>query len=113
MLNNLAYAQVEAGQVRAAWETSQRMRRLAMSSGIGLNPAFLDTLARAHLGLGEIDLARHALLEGLQALDESGDVQAVTPAELLLALAEVQRRGGDLDVATADPGPVPADLRRP
>lgn len=99
VLNNLAYSQVEAGQVRAAWETSQRMRRLALSSGIGLNPAFLDTLARAHLGLGELDLARHALLEGLQALDECGDVQAVTPAELLLALAEVQRRCDDLDAA--------------
>jgi two-component system cell cycle response regulator len=98
-LNNLAYAQVEAGEVRAAWGTSQRMRRLAMSSGIGLNPAFLDTLARAHLGLGELDLARHALLEGLQALDECGDVQAVTPAELLLALAEVQHRCGDLEAA--------------
>jgi diguanylate cyclase (GGDEF)-like protein len=99
VLNNLAFAQVEAGQVHAAWETSQRMRRLAMSSGIGLNPAFLDTLARAHLGLDELDLARHALLEGLQALDECGDVEAVTPAELMLALAEVQRRCGDLDVA--------------
>jgi diguanylate cyclase (GGDEF)-like protein len=99
VLNNLAYAEVEAEQVHAAWETSQRMRRLAMSSGIGLNPAFLDTLARAHLGLGELDLARHALLEGLQALDECGDVQAVTPAELLLGLAEVQRRCRDLDAA--------------
>ncbi len=99
VLNNLAYAEVEAGQVRRAWETSQRMRRLALSSGIGLNPAFLDTLARTHLGLGELDLARHALLEGLQALDDSGDMQASTPAELLLALAEVQRRDGDLAAA--------------
>lgn len=99
VLNNLAFSQVEAGQGRAAWETAQRMRRLAMTSGIGLNPAFLDTLARAHLALGEIDLARHALLEGLHALDESGDVQAVTPAELLLSLAEVQRAGGDLEAS--------------
>lgn len=99
VLNNLAYAQAEAGQARAAWETSQRMRRLALSSGIGLNPAFLDTLARAHLGLGEFDLARHALLEGLQALDECGDVQAVTPAELLLTLAEVQHRCGEVEAA--------------
>jgi two-component system cell cycle response regulator len=99
VLNNLAYSQVEAGEFRRAWETSQRMRRLALASGIGLNPAFLDTLARTHLGLGELDLARHALLEGLQALDDSGDIQASTPAELLLALAEVQRRAGDLAAA--------------
>lgn len=99
VLNNLAYSEVEAGQYRRAWETSQRMRRLALSHRIGLNPAFLDTLARTHLGLGELDLARHALLEGIQALDDSGDVQASTPAQLLLALAEVQRRSGDLPAA--------------
>jgi diguanylate cyclase (GGDEF)-like protein len=99
VLNNLAFSQVEASQVRAAWETSQRMRRLAMSSGIGLNPAFLDTLARTHIALDEIGLARHALLEGLQALDECGDVQAETPAELLLSLAEVQRRAGDIEAS--------------
>jgi GGDEF domain-containing protein len=37
-------------------------------------------------------------LHGLQALDECGDVQAVTPAELL-GLAEAQRRCRDLDAA--------------
>ncbi|MGA3030512.1 MAG: tetratricopeptide repeat-containing diguanylate cyclase [Candidatus Limnocylindrales bacterium] len=75
------------------------MRNLAETSGVGLNPTFLDTLARVQMLLGEYDGAERTLHEALDALEGGGNVQAVTPAELMLSLAEVQRRQGRLKQA--------------
>ena len=101
VLNNLAYAEAEFGDARESRRVAEEMRRLADTSGIGLNPAFLDTLARAHIGVGEFEQAEVALHVALEALESSGDVQALTPAELLLTLAETQRKQGRLDAAQA------------
>ena len=99
VLNNLAYAEYEAGDAQRAGPAAEVMRNLAETSGMGLNPTFLDTLARIHILLGEYDKAEGALEAALTAFASGGDVQAVTPAEFMLTLAEVQRRQGRLEEA--------------
>jgi two-component system, cell cycle response regulator len=101
VLNNLAYAESEAGNHAEARSVAEEARHLAGANALELNPAFLDTLARAHMGVGEFDQAEAALGKALEALEAAGDVQAVTPAELLLTLAETQRRQGRLEAAQA------------
>jgi two-component system cell cycle response regulator len=98
-LNNLAYAEYEAGDAGRAGSAAEAVRTLAESSGLDLNPTFLDTLARVHMLLGQYARAEQVLETALAAFDSGGDVQAVTPAELMLTLAEVQRRQGRLEQA--------------
>jgi diguanylate cyclase (GGDEF)-like protein len=90
-LNNLAYAESQAGNLQEAWRVAERMCTLADQSGIPLNPEFLDTLAHAQLGFGKYALAESSLLAALDQLGECGDVQPSTPAQLLLTLARAQR----------------------
>lgn len=99
VLNNLAYAEYEAGDAQRAWDAAREMRNLAEASGFGLAPPLLDTLARAYIGLGEYEQAAFALEAAVEAFGKEGDVQAVTPAELMLTLAEVQRSQGRLEAA--------------
>lgn len=99
VLNNLAYAEYESGDEQAAWRAAEQMRTLADQSRIPLNPEFLDTLAHAQIGLGKFILAEDSLLAALDRLGEEGDIQPVTPAQLLLTLAEVQRHQGRLSAA--------------
>jgi two-component system cell cycle response regulator len=101
VLNNLAYAEYEAGDAQRAGRAAEAMRNLAERTGLGLNPTFLDTLARIHIMLGEYDKAESALEDALAAFASGGDVQAVTPAEFMLTLAEAQRRQGRFDEAQA------------
>ena len=100
-LNNLAYTDYEAGDAQQAGPAAEAMRNLAESTGLGLNPTFFDTLARIHILLGEYDKAEAALEEALAAFASEGDVQAVTPAEFMLTLAEAQRRQGRFEQAQA------------
>jgi two-component system, cell cycle response regulator len=99
VLNNLAYAEYEAGDSRLAWDVAVEMQNQADATGYVLTPSHLDTWARIHIGLGEYDQAACALEAALAAYEADGDVQAVTPAELMLTLAEVQRSQGRLDLA--------------
>jgi two-component system cell cycle response regulator len=99
VLNNLAYAEYEAGDAQRAGLAAEAMRRLAETSGLELNPPFLDTLARADILQGNYEKAQRALEDALEALEGGGDVQAVTPAELMLTLAEVLRGQGRLEKA--------------
>ncbi len=101
VLNNLAYGESESGNALTALQTAEEMRAVAESSGLGLNPAFLDTLATAYIGVGDFEQAENEIGRAMASLDASGDVQAVTPAELLLTLAEAQRRQGRLEAAQA------------
>lgn len=101
VLNNLAYTDYEAGDAQQAGPAAEAMRNLAESTGLGLNPTFFDTLARIHILLGEYDKAEAALEEALAAFASEGDVQAVTPAEFMLTLAEAQRRQGRFEQAQA------------
>jgi two-component system cell cycle response regulator len=99
VLNNYAYCQALAGDVDEARTTSDRLRVLAAESQTALNPAFLDTIARVHIGREEYGPAEAAIETALKLLERDGDVQAVTPAELTLTLAEIQRRSGRFDQA--------------
>ncbi len=101
VLNNLAYAEYEGGDAQRAWEAAEEMRSLAAANHFTLSPPLLDTLARASIGIGDYEQAAVALEAGLQALDTQGDVEADTPAGLMLTLAEVQRRQGRVEAAQA------------
>jgi diguanylate cyclase (GGDEF)-like protein len=100
VLNNLAYTEYEAGDPKRAWTVAQEMRRLAEASDFGLTPPLLDTLARACIGVGDYDQAARVLETALQIL-EGGDVEANTPAGVMLTLAEVRLKQGRLEAAQA------------
>lgn len=97
VLNNLAYAEYEAGDPQRAWDAAEEMRRLAEASGYDLAPPLLDTLARAYVGMGDYEQAAIALEAALKALGTQGNFEADTPAGLMLTLAEVQRSQGRLE----------------
>jgi diguanylate cyclase (GGDEF)-like protein len=99
VLNNLAYAEYEAGDPQRAWDAAEEMRRLAEASGYDLAPPLLDTLARAYVGMGDYEQAAIALAAALKALGTQGNFEADTPAGLMLTLAEVQRSQGRLEEA--------------
>jgi diguanylate cyclase (GGDEF)-like protein len=99
VLNNLAYAEYEAGDPQRAWDAAREMRSLAEAGGLGLAPPLLDTLARAYIGMGEYEQAAIALKSALEALSAEGNVEADTPAGLMLTLAEVQQSQGHLEAA--------------
>ncbi len=94
VLNNLAYAEVEGGDRQRAWAAAGELRRLAEDNSISLSPPLLDTIARAHIGIGEYEAAAAALEAGIEALGVHGDIEADTPAGLLLTLGEVQLMQG-------------------
>ncbi len=99
VLNNLAYAECDAGDPKRGWAAAEDMLRLAEANSVDLAPPLLDTLARAYIGIGEYEPAASALEAGLQALSDHGNVEADTPAGLMLTLAEVQILQGRLEAA--------------
>jgi GGDEF domain-containing protein len=99
VLNNRAYSEAMAQNMEQARLAADQLRALAREADFELNPAFLDTLARVHIGLGEFAEAEADIIAALETLGRKGDVQAVTPAELTLTLAEAQRRQGRLEDA--------------
>jgi diguanylate cyclase (GGDEF)-like protein len=99
VLNNMAYSEHEAGDSQRAWEAVQEMRTRAEASGFGLSPPLLDTLARAYMTRGDYEQAEAELETGLGILETRGNVEADTPAGLMLTLAEVRLRQGRLEIA--------------
>ena len=99
VLNNLAYAEFEGGDPQRAWAAAEEMRGLAEAASFALSPPLLDTLARAYIGIGDHERAVIALEAGLRALEAQGNVEADTPAGLMLTLAEVQLAQGRLDAS--------------
>lgn len=99
VMNNLAYAEYQAGDAERAWDAAAQMRSLAEASGFGLAPPLLDTLARAYIGVGNYEQAAIALEAAIKALGMHGSFEADTPAGLMLTLAEVQRNQGHLEAA--------------
>jgi two-component system, cell cycle response regulator len=99
VLNNLAYSEVDAGNLPEAREAGERLRALAVDRGIVLNPTVLETLARVHIGLGEYDRAEQSVQAALDALERYGDAEASSPADFLLTLAEIHRLQGRLGLA--------------
>ncbi|HMO10381.1 MAG TPA: diguanylate cyclase, partial [Actinotalea sp.] len=87
VLNNLTVLEYESGDVAAALSTAERL--FAMSTPEELNPACADSIARARLHGGDLDRAEQVARLGLDLWRSTGDVQASTPVELGLTLAEV------------------------
>ena len=101
VLNNLAYTEYEAGDSERAWQVAQEMLVQAEASDFGLTPPLLDTMARAYIGVGDYAGAAAALEAALEILEREGDVEANTPAGVMLTLAEVQLSQGRLEAAQA------------
>jgi two-component system, cell cycle response regulator len=101
VLNNLAYAEYEGGDHQRAWDAAEEMRLLAEANGVDLAPPLLDTLARAYIGIGDHQRAAAALETALEKMHRLGDVEADTPAGIMLTLAEVQCHEHKLDEAQA------------
>ena len=98
-LNNLAYAEFEAGNAQRSWDVAEEMRTLAASSGFVLSTPLLDTLARTYIGMGQYQEAAATLEQALETFRREGDVEADTQAGILLTLAEVRMRQGELVTA--------------
>ena len=94
VFNNLAYSRAMAGDLDQAKIATDQMQALATEAGVVLSPTHLDTVARVHIGRSEFAAAEAVVQSAFDLLARSGDVQAVTPGELTLTLAEVQRRQG-------------------
>ncbi len=98
-INNRAYNETMAGNLEEARSASEKLRELAITNGIVLNPVVLHTLARVHAGLGELTRGEAAIQTALEALERYGDAEASSPAAFLLTLAEIHRRQGRLALA--------------
>ncbi|RZU52592.1 diguanylate cyclase (GGDEF)-like protein [Krasilnikovia cinnamomea] len=99
-LNNYAYAEYEEGNGEQARAVLARLREVAQAHGMPLGFSVLDTVARVETLCGDHDAAERAALAALDALsgeDLTQDADAET--DLLLTLALVQRRKGDLAAA--------------
>src|SRR4051794_10103076 len=89
VLNNLAYTEYEAGKPTRAWAAASRLKALAAGQRPPLEAMYVDTIARAQIGI-----ARYADAEAtLNALAVPFD-HADAEAEHVLTLAETQRRQG-------------------
>ncbi|MEU7903370.1 GGDEF domain-containing protein [Actinoplanes sp. NPDC049118] len=99
-LNNYAYAEYEEGNGERARAVLARLRAVVEAHGMPLGYSVLDTVARVETLCGDHDAAERAARAALAALhgeDLTQDLDAET--DLLLTLALVQRRKGDLAAA--------------
>jgi diguanylate cyclase (GGDEF)-like protein len=99
VINNLAYTEFEAGEPLRMWQVAQELLDLAAANGFALSPPFLDTMARAYMGIGDYDRAAATLESAVESFATRGDTEADTPAGIMLTLAEVQRLQDRLDAA--------------
>lgn len=100
VLNNLAMLEHESGEVEAALDVIRTLR--ASGGDDALDAAIADTAARVYLAAGDLDEAEAAIDRGLRLLEERGDVQAATPAELALTRTAALVARGLLDEAEAE-----------
>jgi diguanylate cyclase (GGDEF)-like protein len=97
VLNNLTVLEYESGNVAAAVEAAERLRRVCAPHEF--NPDYAETVGQAYLSAGRYAEALHVLDEGERLLTEQGDSMTSTPAELALTHARVLLAAGDLDAA--------------
>lgn len=97
VLNNLIVLEYEIGDDRAA-EHADDLATRAEAAG-EMCPDYADTIARALLGVGDVERAAAIVERGQALLAEQGDAQAATPAELLLTRAEIALARGHVDDA--------------
>ncbi|GII24421.1 sensor domain-containing diguanylate cyclase [Planosporangium mesophilum] len=96
-LNNWAWVQYDRGELADAVELVQRMRRVADHTGRQLNASCVDTLARILLESGDAEQATTVILRALDGFAAETESDGIPGC--LLTLAEIRRRGGDLDGA--------------
>jgi diguanylate cyclase (GGDEF)-like protein len=90
-LNNMAYIEYWAGEPQAAMRFAAQLQLLAERHGLVLGFAHLDTVARAHIEMGQYAVAVRTLQP---LLEGSANVRPTEPdevAEILLTIAEAQR----------------------
>lgn len=100
VLNNRIMLEYESGNVDEGLVAAERL--LATSSRWELNQAFADSAARARLAAGRFVEAEEVARLGIEVQRERGDLMAMTPAELLLTLAEILVAQGRTDEAEAE-----------
>ncbi|GAB1690069.1 diguanylate cyclase [Krasilnikovia sp. M28-CT-15] len=99
-LNNWAYTEYEAGDGDGARAVLARLREVAHAHGEPLNSNVLDTVARVETLCGDHTAALRAAHDALATFRRENRVREVdAETDLLLTLALVQRRGGDLAAA--------------
>ncbi len=101
VLNNAAFNEHLAEEHEKAWEAAQRMLALASARAFAMNAVFVHTVALAQIGVGRFAEAEQTLLACLDRYDPHENQNPNDLAELVLGLAEVQRRQGDTDRAQA------------
>ncbi|WP_412739724.1 diguanylate cyclase [Krasilnikovia sp. MM14-A1259] len=96
-LNNWAYTEYEAGDGDSARAVLARLREVAIVHGESLNSNVLDTVARVETLCGDHTAALQAANNALGVFRrENRAREADAETDLMLTLALVQRRGGDL-----------------
>ncbi|MBK7623476.1 MAG: GGDEF domain-containing protein [Kineosporiaceae bacterium] len=98
VLNNLAFLECDLGEAATAVAAAERLRAAAEADD-ALNADIADTVARAYLVAGRLDDALSIIDVGRRLLQEQGDSQASTPADLALTHAEVLLAAGEPDLA--------------
>ncbi|RZU52593.1 diguanylate cyclase (GGDEF)-like protein [Krasilnikovia cinnamomea] len=99
-LNNWAYTEYEAGDGAGAREVLARLRQVAHAHGEPLNSNVLDTVARVEMLCGDLPAALRAAHDAIAVFRRENRVREVdAETDLLLTLALVQRRSGDLEAA--------------
>lgn len=96
VLNNLAYTEYEAGDFDRAWEVVEQLRALTAGRGTEIDASLLDTVARVQIGLGRYAEAEQTMQASVDSYLSGRDEEADSLAEILLTLAETQRRQGRL-----------------
>ncbi|GAA3162303.1 hypothetical protein GCM10010466_61570 [Planomonospora alba] len=95
-INNLAYAEYEAGRYEQAWGAVERMLAISSAHGYELDVPLLDTVARLQIALGHHDEAVMAAQAAIRMHDDQDLKQAAALPEVLLTLAIAQRNLGSL-----------------
>ncbi|WP_196452305.1 GGDEF domain-containing protein [Planomonospora sp. ID82291] len=102
VLNNLAYAEYEAGRYDVAWQSVERMLEISSAHGYELDVSHLDTIARLQIPLGHHAEAVMAAETGIRMYEDQELKQAAALPEVLLTLAIAQRHLGALQEAQAN-----------
>ncbi len=100
VLNNLLVNEHEAGEHERASEAAGKMLALSAAQSFPLNAVFSHTVALAQIGAGQLDEAARTLQTCLAERHQQDGKLDHLP-DVLLSLAEVQRRQGHPDRAQA------------
>jgi len=93
-LNNIAYIEYLAGQPQAAMRYAGQLQQLAERHGVPLGFARADTVARAHMEMGQYAVAVHTLQPLLTGGSDVPQTEPDEVAEIWLTIAEAQRMMG-------------------